>query len=125
VPARSQTGEHSGLGLRAHRQSGRRAQLRRVCRGVGQLALQVLGVRLGEIGLEPLGQVVDLLGRQVGQRGADTLGERDDLGRDGGRGHAASPGWVELVSRLFMVVENSVQTLRWRSSIALPWALMP
>ena len=64
------------------------------------------------------GEVVDLIGRQIRQRCTHAVGKSGDLGSDGRRGHDAS-------SRLFMVVENSFQTLRWTSSMARPSALMP
>jgi len=104
-------------------QAGGIAQLGGVLHRIWQIAGVALGVLLGKIGLESPGELVTLLVWQVVQRIAHRLGERGDLRCDG-HVHAASPDFW-LASNVFMVVENSDHTLRCRSSVARPCALIP
>ena len=105
-----------------HREAGGVAKLERIRRDVGEFVARRIGEGFGHVGFESVGQIVDVLGRQVRQLLADAASELGDLGCDVQRcGHDRTfPS-----SSVFMVCENSDQTLRWLSSMERPSLLMP
>ena len=65
-------------------QTGRRAQLFGVGPRVAELGGIRVGQAIGQVGLEAVGELVDLVGSQVGQRDPDSRGEVGDGGRGQG-----------------------------------------
>ena len=83
----------------------------------------LVGQRLGQVGLEVVGEVVDLLRAQVREAAAHRRRVPGDVERVGGVQHAHRT--TSVLSRRPMVPANSCQSLRCASSIARPCALMP
>lgn len=82
-----------------------------------------VGERIREVRLEAVGQVVDLVLAEVVQGRPDGGGvHRDVVGQRQVRDAHLVPS---VPSRRPMVAANSCHSLRWASSIARPWLLMP
>ena len=77
---------------------------------------------LREVGLEAVGEVLDLLGGEAGEVRADFGGVGPDVVQEDCGGHRATPSGSSSAVR---VVENSCQSVRWVASIARPCGLMP
>jgi hypothetical protein len=106
--------------------SGRGAQLAGVDHGVPEGRSTALGDQVGEVCLEPCGELLLLFGVEVGEVLPDVSDEVADLGRDGALGQVlghAAVSWA-LMSEV-MVVLKARQSSLWRLSSARPAVVMP
>ncbi len=125
-PAR---GDVEPAGPRHRVEAGRGAQLPGVRSGVAERSPAALGDLVGEVGLEPLGQLQAVLLGQVAQQAAHLRDEGGHVGADGefGRVHALAPcveatGPERSPSR---VDEKACQSSLWRASWSRPMGVMP
>jgi hypothetical protein len=87
-----------------------------------------VGHQLGEVRLEAVGHLVDLLGVEVGELVTDAGQEEPDLRRDGaglGCAHALTPCKLCLSRIVVTVVEKAVQSSRCCLSWARPAGVIP
>ena len=121
--------EHGGRSLRrplpaagaAGRQPGGRAELCGVRIGIAQRLGSAFGDEVGHVGLEPVQEVLALIGRKVAETRSDGGDEGVDLWRESDRlVHEEPP-----CSRLVTVVEKWAQSSRWVLSWARPEGVIP